>query len=866
VPRRSKRRCQDRSYSEQGLALRPKGEEPMENRFRQILLSSTGITLALGVVSPAFAQDVLETVIVTAEKQSTDIQKTSVSITAIAPDETGSQGQQTLSVMVENVPGVTLNRGANLGGAAFVRGIGTTQGASSTPQLIDQIAELGSAAEDFATMDTSRIELLRGPQGTLYGKGAFAGVINIVTNDPTDKYEGNVWVEGGSYNEISSRAVANIPLSDTIALRVVAASTQQSGYMTPSEEGPLDYEAARVKLQYKPSEDFRILIKGDFVNQMVAGNDDAWPQLTLNKNFASPAFGGFNPCGGDPHVNKFGPWHSPPKYYAADACTVPAQPPVNPSPVTGVCQLVDRAETVTSNVGAEIDYSFGWADFTELANNGESGNPLGAHAASGFLGTIPPQDLYSGRNSDTVSETRLSSPADENWKWIAGFYYELTRTNAHILNHTAVTGTNAPIGGDSHTLNHVIDEAAFGQTTIPVTDRFRVIGGLRYAEDDLRVTGTKVNIATQNIIGNVAQNDVPTHKLQYKADFEFDVTPDSLIYALTSTGWRPTISTQQQQCVGKTSGHAYVPGDGSGVVAPQPQGGCVTAGAGASAVGGTVGEATSSVTSNEHVAPDSVTAYEAGSKNRFFDNKLQVNIDAYYYKFTSLFISALGVNGINQTQAIYQAQTGTKAYGSELEVTALISPNDKLYFGLSFEPTQSGESPFKFPQCYNFGNSLHPEINVISAGTSANLAACSAKNLAANPATVNWVRYTPGVSSNTALFDAPRWNGNINYKHIFDLSSGATVTASVNVHFASSMQTAANLFYDGLNPAYHQTDLSLTYDTADGKWELNAWVRNLENHVVVLGAQSSVSTAATDYVYQVLGPPRMWGVNLSAKF
>ena len=249
------------------------------------------------------------------------------------------------------------------------------------------------------------------------------------------------------------------------------------------------------------------------------------------------------------------------------------------------------------------------------------------------------------------------------------------------------------------------------------------------------------------------------------------------------------------------------------------------------------------------------------------DNKLQVDIDAYYYKFGSLFTSALGVNNINQTQAIYNAQTGTKAFGSELEVTALITPNDRLYIGLSYEPTQTGDSPFKYPQCYNFGNSLHPIINVLGPLQTQNLAACANKNLASNPATVNWVRYTPGVSTNTPLFDAPRWNGNVSYKHIFDLSSGATVTAGVNVHFSASMQTAANLFYDGLNPAYHQTDLTLTYDSADGKMGTRTpGCAISENHVVVLGAQSSVSTAATDYVYQVLGPPRMWGVNLNAKF
>ena len=212
----------------------------MHSNLRRTLLGSTGIALALGLPSVAFAQDVLETVIVTANKQAEDIQKTSVSITAILPDNVTSSGQSRLEDVLANVASVNVYRGAANNGAYFVRGIGTTQGVSSTLELVDGIDVNPYIAEAMTSVDSARIEVLRGPQGTLYGRGAFGGLVNIITNDPTQKYEGKIFMEGGSYNEVKANAVVNIPLSDDVAMRVTAFSQQQTGYMHPDGRGNTD--------------------------------------------------------------------------------------------------------------------------------------------------------------------------------------------------------------------------------------------------------------------------------------------------------------------------------------------------------------------------------------------------------------------------------------------------------------------------------------------------------------------------------------------------------------------------------------------------------------------------------------------------
>jgi iron complex outermembrane receptor protein len=687
--------------------------------------------------------------------------------------------------------------------------------------------------------------------------------VNVVTNDPTDKYEGKIFVEGGSYNTVDSNATINLPLTDDMAIRVTTVAHQSTGFMHPDERNGTDFELLRGKLLYQPSEDLKILLTGDFMNAEIMGNADALPQITGIANFASPAFGGFNPCGGNPVLNKYDPWHSPAKYYAAFGCTVPAQQPVNPSPVTGVCQAVSRQEETVADIGTQTSWDFGWANWTLIANYDGARAPMGNTADGPYEGTTPGQNLFTNSNEEIV-ETRLNSPSDSPLKWVGGLYYDSMHNWSYNWNHVSVTGANAPIGGERYQRNRSLDKSAFGQTTVPITDGFRVIAGVRYASDLTYQNTYNVNVGSGAVIGNPSHVNIPTNKLTYKGGVEVDLAPNSLLYANTSTGYRPTMPNQNVYCVGKVSKHAYLPADGSGVVNAYPQGGCSTAGAGAAAVGGDAGEGTALTTVNVSTPPDSMTAYEVGSKNRFLDNKLEVNIDGFYYHFQSLTISATGANDANQTTVIAHAQTGTKAWGSELEVTALVTSNDRVDVSLTWEPTETGISPYALPECFNFGTPTHPAISVL--GSSTNLALCSAKNLAANASTVNWVRYAPGVSTNTPLFYAPLWSGNIGYSHVFDLASGATVTASLTEHFQSSENVSAAQFYDGVQRSYHMTNLSVGYDTADGKWRLTAWVKNLENTAVNLGSESGATVSATDYVYYTMAPPRMWGVNLTAKF
>ena len=270
--------------------------------------------------------------------------------------------------------------------------------------------------------------------------------------------------------------------------------------------------------------------------------------------------------------------------------------------------------------------------------------------------------------------------------------------------------------------------------------------------------------------------------------------------------------------------------------------------------------------------PDNITNYEAGIKNRFFDNKVQADIDGFYYDLISFGNTGFGVDGTNRAASQIVSIKGSKGYGSELETNWLVTSNDRIDIALAYLRTEVGpNNPFDTPVCLNFGTATHPTINItptidpvklVPVINTVNFAACSAKNLAANPATVNWVRLRPALKTGDPFSNAPTWNGNVSYQHIFDLSSGASVTTKITEHFQSKTNANIAPFYDGVNPAFHLTDMQVEYDTADGKWSLSAWAKNLENHLWLQGAGQS----GIDYVYDFVGAPRTWGITLHAKF
>lgn len=231
----------------------------------------------------------MEEVIVTAEHRTADLQKVAASISVVSGAEIDRNAQTDVNQVLQNVAGVLVQgitdgpsqQSVQGGGGPpniSIRGLGTNAVNTSGAVAIyeDGVVLQGGGANFY---DMNRVEVLRGPQGTLYGRSATAGAINFITNDPTQELEASGRVQYGSYDLISTQGMINLPLSDDWAVRAAFNQIRHSGYFNNgmSDEDDL---STRFKLRFKPNDDFLIIF--GFVDYKSDGSGPGQVPLSAN--------------------------------------------------------------------------------------------------------------------------------------------------------------------------------------------------------------------------------------------------------------------------------------------------------------------------------------------------------------------------------------------------------------------------------------------------------------------------------------------------------------------------------------------------------------------------------------------------------
>lgn len=208
---------------------------------KNIALNVSALVIGLGVASLTLAQErnvrnvaaesthgaALEEVIVTAQRREESLQKTPISITAISGADLLAREVTSIDSALRDVPGVVIQGNAN-GGGVYIRGIGSGQdsaiGGPAVNLNFDGIYQQQPELPMASIYDLERVEVLRGPQGTLYGRNATAGSINIITANPQDHFEAAGTVGLGNYNLLHTEGMVNVPLNDAIAVRAAMSS------------------------------------------------------------------------------------------------------------------------------------------------------------------------------------------------------------------------------------------------------------------------------------------------------------------------------------------------------------------------------------------------------------------------------------------------------------------------------------------------------------------------------------------------------------------------------------------------------------------------------------------------------------------
>jgi len=556
----------------------------------RVLMGSTALTLALGFAPYAEAQTTattsssqkLQTVTVTAERRTANLQKTAIAITTVSGATISRDSLQTLTAVLAEIPALSVAgdpHGANIS----IRGVGGNGDSNFVDtdviSMYDDVYNGRSEGTGTAMYDVNQVEVLRGPQGTLYGRNAAGGVIDIVTNNPViGKYNVGLNLVAGNYNLLHADGYINVPVTSVFAVRVAGAVTSRDGYVQACTcggggGGDADHSlGVRVKALYQPNTDLSVLGDVDYWHEYGFGNETT--------SGANPATSGGPPFFNWP-VNTSNPWQEDDKYHPAD---------------------IDNFKFLTLSAHAIYNLN-DWAAITFIPSYSDNYRYEDSNLVTG----IAPQPPFTpGSNSafmvqayrdhQYTGELRASNPVGSKLIWVAGLYY------LHDENYSTLVGSATPTAGTWYdgyqSPSPTTSKAVFGQVTYPVTDRFRVTAGLRYTQDQkltnfgvcTTVVGTDTCLpATSPVYYNTGLKSYPEKygDLTYKFGVEYDVLPSAMVYAQIASGY-------------KAGGFSYA------VSPPHPY------------------------------LPEKITAYEVGIKSRWLNDTLQVNAEAYYYNYNQL--------------------------------------------------------------------------------------------------------------------------------------------------------------------------------------------------------------------------------------
>jgi outer membrane receptor protein involved in Fe transport len=487
----------------------------MKNRsYVALLLGSSMLAGVVGLAGQAAAQTTaadnsIETVVVTAEKRSEEMKNVPISMSVVGANELNKLNIRSFEDLMGQVPGLSVSEADPTHPVLILRGINAGGDGSTVGTYLDEtpygssnaLANGTDTAPNLDTFDMQRVEVLRGPQGTLYGAGAEGGLIKFVTNAPDtngfdDAFEAGVsdMAHGGVGDSL--RAMVNVAFSDDLALRVVGFDVRTPGYINDpalslNHVNDTTNFGGRASLLYKPTE--KLSIRFNVLQQQLDDGNDAVEDVVVKNGKISPLFGSY-----DQNRTALSP--NGVRYYLYNA--------------TVNWDLDFATLTSATSFTALHDYTFG--DDTAPPPNGLFAD------VQGFL-----------RQGKFIQELRLASdPGQGPLDWMAGFYF----ANEHDGLHQDVVAAFHGVPIESLDLDSkYIETTGFANATYHVTSDFEVGAGVRYATDKQ----SSVENLTVPFFANLAGGTSAHNILTWSADARYHLDDQTMLYARVATGWRP---------------------------------------------------------------------------------------------------------------------------------------------------------------------------------------------------------------------------------------------------------------------------------------------------------------------------------------
>jgi iron complex outermembrane recepter protein len=588
----------------------------------------------------------LGAVTVTAQRREQKIQDVPVPITAISGDYLENANIHNSNDVTRLVPNFSAQSSGGLTSKPrwFLRGIGSNDPSVNLEGPIgiyqDDVFIALASSQVFPIYDQQRVEVLRGPQGTLWGKNTTGGAVNFISQKPTFDYDGYAKLGIGNYGTRTIEAAVGGPIKDdALAGRVSFRCDETSGYAHNNFTGGSqpDYSdcGGRIQLLAVLSDNFTALVNAHFARY----SGTASPSYPIGINAGGADNYGFVPSYG-------------------------ISPQIGDSFYAGNSQVTND----TAGASVTLNYQFDRLKLTSISAIETAHDDLLQQPGTAPSPLVPNQSgTYSQADFRQISqELRLASPQTDRFNWLVGYMFFDSS-----LDYQSVSATIAPTARTAYLSQplHQADQsnAFFGSATFNFTDRIALTGGIRYTRETKTVEESRIasgaagSVVFNNpgtwwplssvspaprspALSNVSLGATDTwSQTTFDVSPQYKITKDALVYARFATGFRsggfnPTLSVT------------------NGAVVPEVQ-------------------------------PETLTDYEIGLKTAWLDHRLIFNAAVFDYQMKNLQLNVQTPNpsGLpNQTSSTTQNAANGKVQGVEFEIQALPTDNLRLWTGIGF--------------------------------------------------------------------------------------------------------------------------------------------------------------------------------------
>ncbi|WP_157220636.1 TonB-dependent receptor [Flavisphingomonas formosensis] len=775
----------------------------------------------------------LQDIVVTAQRRVQNLQDVPLSIVAITPDALKRTGVADIRALNNMIPNAVIEPVGLFPGVASlsIRGVGVSGIESfADPEVavyINGIYQARNVNALSSTLDVSSIEVLRGPQGTLFGRNAFSGAISLRTNKPDlNALGGSLSVNYGNMDKLDVDGVLNVPLvNDKLAARVAVRYHKFGGYLKNSglvpdasdpTGGPI-YDSSlagkrmskeksiyiRPTIRYQPNDQWDITLFGEYFRErsdaysagmIVLPTATGTNQVTATNPFGDSSLG-LPSDGSDPRVSGGLRGSAYPVNNDQYNITLDAAYKIDD---IGTIRLLSNYNHATS---------LGWAD-----TDGSNYNIFSTERA----------ETYSAYSS----ELQFTSSFSDKLDLVAGLYYlwdhyQTSQLTFSAVNNPSLWAVAPSLSNTAWNPGYINNEgkrktwAAYAQAEYKITPKFSFVLGGRYSWErkyDYRGLNISFNSTgltrtidledhlwgtnTSAIFGPIAKNwksFSPRIGVNYKLD------RDILLFAF----WQRAFKS-----------------------------------------GGFNANSASSIAFDTPFGQERDDNFEVGIKSDFLDHRLRVNLNAFYTKFKGLQRSLVtptpaapsGITTVTQNLA------NMESYGIEAEIAARVTSTWTLFLN-------AGWNKAKY-------TSYCADLDGASASPTAGRAVCG------NATQITSTTYLyPQDYSNLRPLRAPRWDVTGGVTKVVPINDDTKATFNTSLNYRSSMYVQLLNVPYSYRPRQYTWDSSLEFSFDRGKYSLNFWGKNLTNQIEILN-YLPVSGFA-DYN---ITPPRTYGVTGTVKF